>query len=445
MSRSPIHIWGLNTNTLLTLFKSIIVPKLLYGVSVWSHCLNKKWCINKLRNAQYQMTKCITRSYKTAHRESLLIISNLLPMNLIALELAALRFMLFKNLSFSLSSAKAIGLTLSDCDLVNVPTEVCKIFRSISKPPWVVPALKYSSITATEIRLLIKKPSSVTIFATTSLKENGTMALIVCYSTTVKATQEILLPKFISQIQAEVGAIQLAIRYAVANKLQYSTCYVISDSKAALNSTLLLKKVSNSASESRELILSNNDLFSFHCLPSSVFVEWIDKNGIAPTSTNFCLTTAEVSMSTLRQKISRKIHQLWEKEWTVDTLKGAITKKFFPAPVDAKCMKGVYISHQITQLLTGHCQLNQHFLKIKKIQSPLCDCYVEEESIEHFLFSCCRFESQRKVLKEACEKKEKKYPPSLAAVVKSAVIWKEVLKFIKETRRLDHNRVEETP
>ena len=44
-----------------------------------------------------------------------------------------------------------------------------------------------------------------------------------------------------------------------------------------------------------------------------------------------------------------------------------------------------------------------------------------------------RFESQRKVLKEACEKKEKNYPPSLAAVVKSAVIWKEVLKFIKET------------
>ena len=90
-------------------------------------------------------------------------------------------------------------------------------------------------------------------------------------------------------------------------------------------------------------------------------------------------------------------------------------------------------------------QLNQHFFKIKKIQSPLCDCGLEEESIEHFLFSCCRFESQRKVLKEACEKKEKNYPPSLAAVAKSAVIWKEVLKFLKETRRLDHSRVEGIP
>lgn len=84
--------WGLNTNTLLTLFKSIIVPKLLYGVSVWSHCLKKKWCINKLRNTQYYTLKCITRSHKTAHRESLLMISNLLPIDLIAFEFAAFRF-----------------------------------------------------------------------------------------------------------------------------------------------------------------------------------------------------------------------------------------------------------------------------------------------------------------------------------------------------------------
>ena len=187
-----------------------------------------------------------------------------------------------------------------------------------------MPALNYSTTTATEVSLLVNKPSSVTIFATTSPTGNGTLALIECYSTTVKATQEILLPKFISKIQAEVGAIQLAIRYAVANKLQYSTCYVISDSKAALNRTLLFKKVSDSASESRKLILSNNDLFSFHCLPGSELVEWIDKNGIAPTSTNLSLTTAEVSLSTLRQKISRKINQLWEKEWTENTLKGAI-------------------------------------------------------------------------------------------------------------------------
>ena len=82
------------------------------------------------------------------------------------------------------------------------------------------PALKYSTLTATEVRMLETKSSSVTIFAATSSKENGTPALIVCYSSAVKATREILLPKFISRTQAEVGAIQLAIWYAEANTIE---------------------------------------------------------------------------------------------------------------------------------------------------------------------------------------------------------------------------------
>jgi hypothetical protein len=101
--------WGLNTDTLLTLFKSIIVPKLLYGVSVWSHCLKKKWCINKLRNTQYQMLKCIIRSHKTVHRESLLIISNLLLIDRIAFEFAVLRFFCTKIVRFLFSLLKLLG------------------------------------------------------------------------------------------------------------------------------------------------------------------------------------------------------------------------------------------------------------------------------------------------------------------------------------------------
>jgi hypothetical protein len=122
--------WGLNTDTLLTLFKSIIVPKLLYGVSVWSHCLKKKWCINKLWNTQYQILKCITRSHKTAHRESLLIISNLLPIDLIAFEFAALCFFLYKNRLFSIFSAKAFGLTLFESEMNNISVVVSRNFRS---------------------------------------------------------------------------------------------------------------------------------------------------------------------------------------------------------------------------------------------------------------------------------------------------------------------------
>ena len=71
-------------------------------------------------------------------------------------------------------------------------------------------------------------------------------------------------------------------------------------------------------------------------------------------------TNTEVSLSTRRTQISNKI----KKQWSENTNKGAVTRSFFPSPADAYLLKGVYISHQITQFLTGHCQLNRHFFKI---------------------------------------------------------------------------------
>jgi hypothetical protein len=435
--------WGLNTNTLLTLFKSIIVPKLLYGVSVWSHCLKKKWCINKLRNTQYQMLKCITRSHKTAHRESLLIISNLLPIDLIAFEFAALRFLLYKNRPFSIFSAKAIGLTLSESEMNNISSvEVSRNFRSSTKQPWEIPPLTYSNATAAGIRMLAAKPNSAVIFVATAPHEKGILARSALCSPTVRETQEVLFPSFISSTQAEIGAIHLAIQNAAANSSHFATCNIVSCSKPALNRTLTFKKISPTASESREMILANGDLFSFHWLSSNDFLELSDINSVKSTPTSLAITNTEVWLSTLRKKISNKIQKLWKKEWSENTNKGAITRSFFPSPADAYLLKGVYISHQITQLLTGHCQLNRHLFKIKKIQSPVCDCGTEEESIEHFLFTCCLFTAQRKTFKEACLEKIRDYPPPLTTVATSSAIWKALLNFIKETRRLDHKREE---
>jgi hypothetical protein len=40
--------WGLDTNKLITLYKAIVIPKLLYGVSVWCHAILKKYCVKQL-------------------------------------------------------------------------------------------------------------------------------------------------------------------------------------------------------------------------------------------------------------------------------------------------------------------------------------------------------------------------------------------------------------
>jgi hypothetical protein len=118
-------------------------------------------------------------------------------------------------------------------------------------------------------------------------------------------------------------------------------------------------------------ILSNGDLFSFHWLSSNDFLELIGLNSVKSTPSSLGITNTEVSLSTLRTKISNKTQKLWKKEWSENTDRGAVTRSFFSSPADAYLLKCVYINPQITQLLTGHYQLNRHFFKMKKIQSSV--------------------------------------------------------------------------
>jgi hypothetical protein len=119
------------------------------------------------------MLKCITRSHKTAQRESLLIIYNLLPINLIAFEFAALRFFQYKNRPFFIFSAKAIGLTLSESEMNNISVEVSRNFRSSTKQPWEIPPLKYSNAKAAGIRILREKTKQRSNFCSNCTTRKG--------------------------------------------------------------------------------------------------------------------------------------------------------------------------------------------------------------------------------------------------------------------------------
>jgi hypothetical protein len=74
--------WGLDTNKLVTLYKTIIIPKLLYGCSIWCCVILIKTYKSKIQAVQRTMLKCITRSSNNVSLNALIIISNLLPIDL---------------------------------------------------------------------------------------------------------------------------------------------------------------------------------------------------------------------------------------------------------------------------------------------------------------------------------------------------------------------------
>jgi hypothetical protein len=104
--------WGLDTNKLVTLYKTIIVPKLLYGCSIWYRVILIKTYKSKIQSVQRTMLKCITRSSNNVFLNALLMISNLLPIDLKILEFTVTYYLSHKQDTFAPSSAATIGAVL---------------------------------------------------------------------------------------------------------------------------------------------------------------------------------------------------------------------------------------------------------------------------------------------------------------------------------------------
>ena len=139
-------------------------------------------------------------------------------------------------------------------------------------------------------------------------------------------------------------------------------------------------------------------------------------------------------LGALKNSIATSLQKAWEDEWRFGKT-GTHTRKFFPTPPDASCLMNSYINHELTQILTGHCSLNRHLHKIKKVPSPICQCGQEEETVHQFLFNCSIFCEQRIPFQEECRKASTGFPPQLDAIPKTKELWEALKCFIQESKR----------
>jgi hypothetical protein len=87
----------------------------------------------------------------------------------------------------------------------------------------------------------------------------------------------------------------------------------------------------------------------------------------------------------------------WQNEWE-RTIKGSITKSFFPKIVDRMRLT-INTTPNFTAIVTGHGNIKSYLHKFKIIQSPMCSCKQGEQSVEHILYDCRLHEHDRDRLK----------------------------------------------
>jgi hypothetical protein len=141
---------------------------------------------------------------------------------------------------------------------------------------------------------------------------------------------------------------------------------------------------------------------------------------------------------TLKSNVLRELEEIsdtqWEREWRL-TPKGEVTKSFFPT-VKERLKVNVSLTSNVTTLLTGHGKLRSYFHRFKVLGKPTCPCGAGQQNVDHIIFECLKFATERTLLVNRILNKGGKWPTT-----KSDLIQKYRLHTFYEPNRLGYNPI----
>lgn len=129
-----------------------------------------------------------------------------------------------------------------------------------------------------------------------------------------------------------------------------------------------------------------------------------------------------ISVTTARNKLLQDWQQRWERQGNT------WTKRLIPDVAAWYSRKHGEVNHHFTQVITGHGVFNTFRHRIGKSTSPRCWFCDDEDTAEHTLMNCKRWEAER-TLMETEAGRELTVEGFLDFVTQAEAAWKAVDKF----------------
>jgi hypothetical protein len=424
--------FGKDPSRLRFLYSSVVEPIVTYGCSVWISIVKKKAGQKKLRSLQRSVARMITCAFKTAPTDSIILISNLLPLDLRVIEIAAHRLLSSQNdHSFASSSRATIASLLP---FLNSSHKLEPVFRArlALHPPWFL-------------------SSRVTILPPTLL------SLDPCCPGTLK----LFVQNHHNNLSAGFAVVTLdhsGIRDIVSSSLS-STASHRQVACFSLSKALDIVERTTSLFSSFEIYLTER---YFIYAPGSKLTEaeldnfakiasmgpkiyfFLAANPTSPAillarfwsrSSNTMSDFPKNSPQHPKGLIKTHLVANWNREW-INSKTGESTREFFPSVHSFRALLKLKTNALTTQMITGHCLLNQHQHRFGLSPSPACNCGSPVESVSHFILFCPIYSSYRRPLINAAENLKIPWPPPLSVFPKHALLWNTLVVFLKRTSRL---------
>jgi hypothetical protein len=142
---------------------------------------------------------------------------------------------------------------------------------------------------------------------------------------------------------------------------------MLSDSRAALISSLTSERVTSPFHDVRTLLLSLHNQVQLFWIAGhrghlgNEIADLLAKQGALGPGT---FTDALLPpMSSFRLKVRQSVREMWASKWA-ESSKASATRAFFPTISSTKSIMDLDLPIQVVQLLTGHCRLRSYLFKI---------------------------------------------------------------------------------
>ncbi len=103
--------WSLSRNTISLLYKTTVIPTILYNCSVWASSIRRKRVITALKSAQRPFALTIGRLFKSTSTDAAFILANIFPLHLKIIETVLKRSISALAALLPLSSLQVAGET----------------------------------------------------------------------------------------------------------------------------------------------------------------------------------------------------------------------------------------------------------------------------------------------------------------------------------------------
>ena len=414
--------FGLPSVATKMLIERVITPGFTYGCLVWCPALSKDYNRKTLTKFDRLASLAVTSCYKTTGTEALLVLSGLIPLNLIIEKLVTTSLFniisnpkLIKTLciqnsyethlnhkAYESSLEKSVIIFQKSHKLTQDQSILHNLFTQRILPTELPhPALELND----HIKILTKKKAKteerncnthlkIYVDASRYATSNIGYAAVAVINNNVIKTVQGSLNKDNSIFNGEVKAINLAIK--MTGEIQAHSTTIFTDSNAAAGALLSRNTNNRLVAETRLALATINDNNKCELIwipghSNIAFNELADREAKAATSLQPEPSTAPKCEITRITKT--RILNDWKDRW-VQGQDCKFTRSLYSeprlnSPINSNKLLTYHERRVMFKAASGHFPSRSHLNRIGKLLSHECThCYKTEETVDHIIRDC---------------------------------------------------------